>query len=138
MEIVLIGLNHRTAPLELRERVHFSPEQASRAAVELRSTGVLEEAVLLSTCNRSEVYGVPASLEVDSAASLEQCLCGFHNLAPARSTEASTAARAARPWNTFSAWPLASIPCCLARRKFSARSATRTKLRSPTAPPDPR
>ena len=82
MEIVLIGLNHRTAPLELRERVHFSPEQASRAAVELRSTGVLEEAVLISTCNRSEVYGVPASLQVDSAASLEQCLCGFHNLAP--------------------------------------------------------
>ena len=82
MEIVLIGLNHRTAPLELRERVHFSPEQASRAAVELRSAGVLEEAVLLSTCNRSEVYGVPASLEVDSAVSLEQCLCGFHNLAP--------------------------------------------------------
>ncbi len=82
MEIVLIGLNHRTAPVELRERVHFSPEQAARAAAELRAKGVLHEAVLLSTCNRSEVYGVPASGGPEVGASVEQCLCGFHDLAP--------------------------------------------------------
>ena len=82
MKIVLIGLNHRTAPVELRERVHFSPEQASRAATELRARGVVEEAVLLSTCNRSEVYGVPGrAAEVE--ASLEQCLCSFHDISPA-------------------------------------------------------
>ena len=82
MEIVLIGLNHRTAPVELRERVHFSPEQALQAAAQLRADGVLLEAVLLSTCNRSEVYGVPGAAEVDLGALVERCFCGFHGMAP--------------------------------------------------------
>lgn len=82
MEIVLIGLNHRTATVELRERVYFSPEQAAQAAAELRAKGVLHEAVLLSTCNRSEVYGVPAPGGPEIGASVEQFLCGFHELAP--------------------------------------------------------
>lgn len=82
MEIVLIGLNHRTAAVDLRERLHFSLEQAARAAADLRARGVLREAVLLSTCNRSEVYGVPASGGVEVGASVEQFLCGFHHVAP--------------------------------------------------------
>ena len=52
MEIVLIGLNHKTAPVELRERVSFNADQAQRAAGELRSRGVLSETLVLSTCNR--------------------------------------------------------------------------------------
>ena len=56
-EIALIGCNHRTAPLELRERVAFTPEQALRAAKELCDSGAIEEAVVVSTCNRSELYG---------------------------------------------------------------------------------
>jgi len=59
MEIVLVGLNFRTAPVEVREKVSFSGEQAQRAAEELRSRGILEETLVLSTCNRSEIYGVP-------------------------------------------------------------------------------
>ncbi len=43
MEIVLVGLNHRTAPVEVRERVSFTAEQAQRAATELRARGILEE-----------------------------------------------------------------------------------------------
>ena len=39
MEIVLVGLNHRTAPVELRERVSFTPEEARLASEELRSRG---------------------------------------------------------------------------------------------------
>ena len=58
MEIVLVGLNFRTAPVEVREKVSFSHEQALRAAEELRTQGILEETLVLSTCNRSEVYGV--------------------------------------------------------------------------------
>src|SRR5216684_3773345 len=63
MEIVLVGLNHRTAPLEVRERVSFTLEQARRAADELRSRGLLEESLVLSTCNRSELYRVSAGLD---------------------------------------------------------------------------
>ncbi|MGC1580137.1 MAG: hypothetical protein WA766_01570, partial [Candidatus Acidiferrales bacterium] len=56
VQIALIGCNHRTAPVELRERIVFTPEQALRASDELRLSGTLEEALVLSTCNRSELY----------------------------------------------------------------------------------
>jgi glutamyl-tRNA reductase len=80
MDILLIGLNHRTAPVELRERVHFSADQARSAAATLRSQGVLREAVLLSTCNRSEIYGVPQSAGAEALTAVENFLCSFHGL----------------------------------------------------------
>ena len=83
MEIVLIGLNHRTAPVELRERVAFTPEDARRAAGELRSRGVLSETLVLSTCNRSELYGVPQESTEDSAGAMEGFLAAFHHIEPA-------------------------------------------------------
>jgi glutamyl-tRNA reductase len=82
MEIVLVGLNHRTAPVELRERVSFTLDQARRAADELRSRGLLEESLVLSTCNRSEVYGVPPEASRESAPSLYSFLSEFHSIRP--------------------------------------------------------
>jgi glutamyl-tRNA reductase len=82
MEIVLVGLNHRTAPVEVRERVSFTAEQARRAASELRSRGILEETLVLSTCNRSEVYGVPPEASRESAAGLSAFLGEFHAVRP--------------------------------------------------------
>src|SRR5438045_360940 len=92
MEIVLIGLNHKTAPVELRERVSFSADQAQRAAEELRSRGVLCETLVLSTCNRSELYGVPATAGeppeswLESARVMELFLATFHQIDPAALT----------------------------------------------------
>ena len=82
MEIVLVGLNFRTAPVEVREKVSFSHEQALRASEELRSSGILEETLVLSTCNRSEVYGVHPNGHRESAAALSGYLCKFHQLKP--------------------------------------------------------
>jgi glutamyl-tRNA reductase len=82
MEIVLIGLNHRTATVALRERVAFSAEQAREAAEQLRSQGILEETLVLSTCNRSELYGVPRELTTDGAGAVELFLASFHQLSP--------------------------------------------------------
>jgi len=82
MEIVLIGLSHRTATVELRERVAFSPEQAREAAEQLRSRGILEETMVLSTCNRSELYGVPGELSADSAGAVELFLASYHQMSP--------------------------------------------------------
>jgi len=82
MEIVLIGLSHRTASVELRERVAFSSEQAREAAEQLRSRGILEETMVLSTCNRSELYGVPGELSSDTAAAVELFLSSFHQMSP--------------------------------------------------------
>jgi glutamyl-tRNA reductase len=82
MEIVLVGLNHRTAPVEVRERLAFTSEQARRAADELRSRGILEESLVLSTCNRSEIYGVPPEASHESAPGLSSFLCEFHSVRP--------------------------------------------------------
>jgi glutamyl-tRNA reductase len=82
MEIVLVGLNHRTAPVEVRERVSFTAEQTRRAAEELRARGILEETLVLSTCNRSEVYGVPPESSHESAPGLSTFLSEFHSVRP--------------------------------------------------------
>jgi glutamyl-tRNA reductase len=82
MEIVLVGLNHRTAPVEVRERVSFNAEQAQRAAEELRARGILEETLVLSTCNRSEVYGVPPESSHECAPGLSSFLSEFHSVRP--------------------------------------------------------
>ena len=80
MEIVLVGLNHLTAPVEVRERVSFTNEQARRAADELRSRGLLQETLVLSTCNRSEIYGVPPEATHDCAPGLSSFLSEFHSV----------------------------------------------------------
>ena len=82
MEIVLVGLNHRTAPVEVRERVSFNAEQTQRAAEELRARGILEETLVLSTCNRSEVYGVPPESSHECAPGLSSFLSEFHSVRP--------------------------------------------------------
>ncbi|MGH9676882.1 MAG: glutamyl-tRNA reductase, partial [Candidatus Acidiferrum sp.] len=75
-------MNHRTAPVEVRERVSFNTEQARRAAEELRSRGILEETLVLSTCNRSEVYGVPPESSHECAPGLSSFLSEFHSVRP--------------------------------------------------------
>jgi glutamyl-tRNA reductase len=80
MEIVLVGLNHRTAPVEVREKVSFTADQARRAADELRSRGILEETLVLSTCNRSEVYGVPPETSHNCLSGLASFLSEFHSV----------------------------------------------------------
>jgi glutamyl-tRNA reductase len=80
IHVTLIGCNHRTAPVELRERVSFTPEQALHAADELRKRGILEEAVVISTCNRSELYGVPGETGATAAEAMEDFFTSFHQI----------------------------------------------------------
>ena len=58
MLIAALGMNHRSAPIEVRERVAFPPCAARPFLRRLVDAGVASEAVLLSTCNRTEVYAV--------------------------------------------------------------------------------
>lgn len=85
MQILLIGVNHRTAPVALRERLAFSEGQARRAADELRGQGALSEAVIVSTCNRSEIYGVAPVVREDALRVLAERFGGFHGIALAES-----------------------------------------------------
>lgn len=56
LNIVLIGCSHREAPIELRERLAFGPGEAENALLHFTSRYPDSEAVLLSTCNRTELY----------------------------------------------------------------------------------
>ena len=56
MKLVLVGISHRTAPVELRERVDFNVRGVREALVALSERGSTREAVIVSTCNRAEIY----------------------------------------------------------------------------------
>jgi glutamyl-tRNA reductase len=56
MPLHILGLNHNTAPVEIREQVIYSGDDISRALAELVQLQGIDEAVILSTCNRTEFY----------------------------------------------------------------------------------
>ncbi len=58
MNIVLIGINHRTAPVEIRERLSISDDKMGEALCALTADPCIEEGLILSTCNRVEVCAV--------------------------------------------------------------------------------
>ena len=56
MSVVVVGLSHRSAPVELRERFAFAEAKIPDVLKSLRESGIATEAVILSTCNRVEIY----------------------------------------------------------------------------------
>lgn len=78
MPVVVIGLSHRTSPVEVREKFAFTEPQIPGAVAELRQRGLADEAVIISTCNRVELY-VSTPLEPQRAFSeLQQFLVTHH------------------------------------------------------------
>ncbi len=71
MRLKVLGLNHKTAPIEIREKFSIGKEALRRGLENLDSYDGLNEAVILTTCNRSEIYAVT---EDDCEASLHQFL----------------------------------------------------------------
>ncbi len=57
MFLFALGINHETAPVAVRERVAFSSEELPRALADLKADVGLTEAAIISTCNRTEIYG---------------------------------------------------------------------------------
>lgn len=58
-----VGVNHKTAPVEVRERIYVHENETSALLAELKKT--LAECVVLSTCNRTEIYGVTTRTDLD-------------------------------------------------------------------------
>lgn len=74
MPLVAVGLSHKTAPIEVRERMAFAESDLASAAARIRSLGLATEALVVSTCNRVEVY---AAIPSGDPAALVQQLRGF-------------------------------------------------------------
>ncbi len=68
MPLAVVGLSHRTAPVEVRERFAFGRAETPPALTGLLEAGAVGEAVLLSTCNRTELYLSMADLQRGEAA----------------------------------------------------------------------
>jgi glutamyl-tRNA reductase len=64
MALIVVGINHRGASLEIRERIAYQSSEVGRALTELREASSARETVLLSTCNRTELYFVEGDADV--------------------------------------------------------------------------
>jgi glutamyl-tRNA reductase len=80
MQLLLVGVSHRTAPIELRERLDFSARGVDRALSALSGTGTHHEATIVSTCNRVELY-VGCDEPDSTRAAIQQFLAEFHGIA---------------------------------------------------------
>jgi len=67
MPLATVGVSHHTASVEVRERFAFSPAEAERELLGLRQEAKVRETVLLSTCNRTEIYVHPGAEEAVDA-----------------------------------------------------------------------
>lgn len=81
MSVLIIGVNHRTAPLPLLERLAVSGDQIVKALHDVCTKTNVSEAVVLSTCNRIEVYAVAERFH-GAYGEIRDVLCGIGGLAP--------------------------------------------------------
>ncbi len=77
LDIQVIGLNHRTAPVELREKLVFERPRIHPALRRLHRNDLTREGVLLSTCNRTELYFLPGD-EMEEPTDAMRSLCEMH------------------------------------------------------------
>ncbi|HEU0264265.1 MAG TPA: glutamyl-tRNA reductase [Geobacterales bacterium] len=77
MNIIVVGLSHKTAPVEIREKVAFSPNNMERPLQEALSLPDITEAIIVSTCNRVEIYATTRDI-AGGMARLKRFLADFH------------------------------------------------------------
>jgi glutamyl-tRNA reductase len=83
MSLITLGLNHKTTPVELREKLAFTPDNLSTAMQSLQQLDCVSEAAILSTCNRTELY---CTIKPEAISSSDQTLIDwfsqFHGYDP--------------------------------------------------------
>jgi glutamyl-tRNA reductase len=82
MTVFVTGLSHRNAPVALREQLAVEEDKLRELLRDVHATGVLREAVLLSTCNRVELYAV-AETPGEARAAVFRHLCRYRGIDPA-------------------------------------------------------
>jgi glutamyl-tRNA reductase len=83
MSFIVIGTNHKHGPLELRERISFSGRKMKDALDFLKERKLLKGAVILSTCNRVEIYASAVSLD-EAEKEIKGFISGYHEIARER------------------------------------------------------
>ena len=81
MKIIVLGLNHKSAPIEIREKLAFDAADTIRALRQLKDRFHEAEFVLLSTCNRVELYSACEGMGGVAAETIAKFLSEFHNVA---------------------------------------------------------
>ncbi|QZY57362.1 glutamyl-tRNA reductase [Crassaminicella profunda] len=76
MEIVVVGINHKNSPLEIREKVSFSKSDLEKAYEMFKKSEYVKEVVILSTCNRSEITAVVTEVD-EGIQHLKDFYCDF-------------------------------------------------------------
>jgi glutamyl-tRNA reductase len=79
LELIIIGLNHKTASIEVREKLAFQEPEMENALSQAHSLPSLKENMILSTCNRVEIYAISQNAE-KGILDLKDFLSRFHNL----------------------------------------------------------
>jgi len=77
MSLLALGINHKTASVDVRERVAFSPEQLAEALSQARASACVKEVAILSTCNRTELY---CSTDEKGIQAILQWLGNYHGV----------------------------------------------------------
>ncbi|MDG1944741.1 MAG: glutamyl-tRNA reductase [Halioglobus sp.] len=85
MNLIALGISHKSAAVEVRERVAFAPEQVGEALIDACNVAQLDEVVILSTCNRTELYAiVPQGIGLaEKAQDLIDWMANYHHLSAA-------------------------------------------------------
>jgi glutamyl-tRNA reductase len=79
MSIVVLGLSHHSSPVEVRERFAFAEARIPAALQSLRAEQIADEAVILSTCNRVEIYAATPLEPAKAFAELKEFLATIHD-----------------------------------------------------------
>lgn len=116
MQWVVLGLNHKTVPVEIREKFAMTAESIKSGLRHIHDLEGMEEAVILSTCNRTEMYAVLSS---DAG---KESLRNFSSRYPAirrpmRSRSISIILKGKNASGTCSTWCPGWIPWCSARAR---------------------
>jgi glutamyl-tRNA reductase len=80
MNIIVVGLSHKTATVEIREKIAFSPNQIEKPLKELVSLDSIVEGVIVSTCNRVEIYATTRDI-AGGIARIKRFMADYHHIA---------------------------------------------------------
>lgn len=79
MNILVVGLNHKTAPIEIREKIAFDGPKLEEAVNILKNSTTVKESIVLSTCNRVEIYAGVSNADAGEE-SIKDFISGFHKV----------------------------------------------------------